>query len=70
MVNLFGTYNEEEKILKDLKTTMSTFQNKVDMCTSKPPNRQTIEFLEEFAIEKLGFVENNIAAMMDKLDIF
>jgi hypothetical protein len=51
MVNLFGTYNEEKRILIDLKTTMSTFQNKVDLCTSKPPNRQNIEFLEEFAIE-------------------
>jgi hypothetical protein len=29
-----------------------------------------MEFLEEFAIEELGVVENNIAAMMDKLDLF
>jgi hypothetical protein len=26
--------------------------------------------LKDFAIEKLGVVENNIVAMMDKLDIF
>jgi hypothetical protein len=39
MINLFGTYNEEEIILKDLKTIMDTFQKKVDRCTSKLPNR-------------------------------
>jgi hypothetical protein len=29
-----------------------------------------MEFLEDFAIEKLGLIENDIATMMDKLDIF
>jgi hypothetical protein len=29
-----------------------------------------MELLEDFAIEKLGLIENDIAAMMDKLDIF
>jgi hypothetical protein len=29
-----------------------------------------MEFLEYFAIEKLGLIENDIATMMDKLDIF
>jgi hypothetical protein len=29
-----------------------------------------MEFLEDFASEKLGVVENNIVVMMDKLDIF
>jgi hypothetical protein len=43
MVNLFGTYNEEEWILKDLKTIMKTFQKKVDRCNSKLPNRQNID---------------------------
>jgi hypothetical protein len=42
IVNLFGTYNEEDRILKDLKTTMDTFQKKVDICTCKLPNRQNI----------------------------
>jgi hypothetical protein len=70
MVNLFGTYNEEERILKDLKTTMDNFQKKVDRCTSKLPNRQNMEFLEGFAIKELGVVENNIASMMDKIDLF
>jgi hypothetical protein len=49
---------------------MDTFQTKVDNCTSKLPNMQNMEFLEDFAIEKLGEVENNIVAMMDKLDLF
>jgi hypothetical protein len=29
-----------------------------------------MEFLEDFSIEKLGLIENDIATMMDKLDIF
>jgi hypothetical protein len=28
-----------------------------------------MEFLEDFAIEKLGVVENNVTVMMDKLDL-
>jgi hypothetical protein len=70
MVNLFVTYNEQKRILKDLKTTMDTSKKKVDMCTSKLPNRQNMEFLEDFAIEKLGVVENNIVAMVDNLNLF
>jgi hypothetical protein len=46
---------------------MNTSQKKVDMRTSKLPNRQNMEFLEDFAIEKLGVVENNIVAMVDNL---
>jgi hypothetical protein len=70
MINLFGTYNEEESALKDLKSTMDTFQKKVDKCTSSLPNRQHMKFLEDFAIEKLGLVENDIAAIMDNLIFF
>jgi hypothetical protein len=70
MINFFCTYNEEERILKVLKSSKDTFRRKVYMCTNKLPNRQNMEFLEDFAIEKLGLVENDIAAMIDKLDIF
>jgi hypothetical protein len=49
MVNIFGTYNEEESALKDLKSTMDTFQKKVNKCTSRLPNRQNMEFFEEFS---------------------
>jgi hypothetical protein len=47
---------------------MEIFHKKVDRC-SKLPNRKNMEFLEDFAIEKLGVVENNVTVMMDKLDL-
>jgi hypothetical protein len=49
---------------------MDNFQKKVSKCTDRLSKRQNMEFVEDFCIEKLGLVENNISAIMEKLDIF
>jgi hypothetical protein len=50
---VMDSYNEEEWILKALKTTMETFQKKVDMCNSKLPNRQNIDSWKTLLLRNL-----------------